>query len=939
MSKSTKNTTKKLKKNNTDVALNSDLQQPFFSLNKIYWTIGIIAFLIFANSISNGYNLDDELVTQNHPLTSRGLEAIGEIFTSPYYSDEMGYAYGYRPMVHFSFALEHQFFGEKASVSHFFNVILFALSSTLFFKFLIKLLGEKQLYFALLATLLFVAHPIHTEVVDSIKNRDEILAFLFVILSGISMLNYYNKGKLRSLLLIFLYFTLAMLSKKSVFPMVFVLPILLVLNFDVSWRRLMLIGSALILPGAFIAGELSITKIVVFVVLPLVFISVIYLFKRYLLDLPDFSWNLALSKPLFPVSLVILSAFFAVYFNQFFWTILSLLSGVWALKSDTKWAVVLVSCVLILFDWHFQLNQFSMIAIFLGTIYFVKGYFNSRKVDFMVLFPIFPVVYFLIFYHSLFQIGSLIAILLFCFLLIWKPILSLIFGLAVIVVSAAFFTLNGFLPFAFLVGTFGYYLAQSRLKINLYATQLILLLSIFFVQFSISNHVFTNFNSSQKALDLKEFSKEYVNNQVQNVVPKEGRFLEYIENTLVAPHSSFETIGTGAQTLGEYLKLMVFPYELSFYYGYAKTSTVGLKNPWVWASIFCHLFLVFLALWQIKKRPLITMGIAWYFFSILLFSNWIELVAGMVGERLAFTASAGFCIFFAAIIFWIKPNFSFKKPRWIELAVGLVIILFLIKSVSRNTQWYNHLSLMKNDIYHLSNSAQANNLYASNLMKYSTVDGSLSEVERNEYQKEATEHFKKSVEIFPYFFNTQFDMARASIMVGDTVDAINGYQKAIEIDPTFSDPYFYLLNIFALKKAEKPYIKTAKLLGANYTRFNLKEDQNKAVILLKDTSNLIASFKLEKKSVKSLLNNSLDPEMYFDLLSVYAQQNRGKDYLNTAKDLSKIYQKSDLYEALAKGYFMTNQIDSAIYVLKQGIVIYPNVQSLKDNLTEVQKFK
>ncbi len=939
MSKSSKNTTKKANTKKFELEETSSFNHPFFSIKKIFWLIGILSFLIFANSISNGYNLDDELVTQNHPLTSRGLEAIGEIFTSPYYSDEMGYAYGYRPMVHLSFAIEHQFFGEKASISHFFNVLLFALSSMLFFKFLIGLLGEKQMYLALLASGLFVVHPIHTEVVDSIKNRDELLAFLFVILCGISMLNYIKTNKIRSLIFIFFYFSLAMLSKKSVFPMVFVFPILLVLTCDISWRKLMLIGGALILPGAIIAGELSMTKTMVFVLLPIGSIFGIYFFKKYLLALPDFSWKLALSKPLFPFSLVILSALFAVYFNQFYWTIISLLFGVWALKTDTKWAVVLVTCVLIIFDWRFQLNHFSMIAIFLGASYSFRVFFNTRIADFKVFFPILAIVYFLIFNHSLFQIESLIAILLVCFLLIWKPILSLIFALAVIIVSAAFFKLDGFLPFTFLAVTLGYYLSQSKLKINIYSTQLVLLLSILFVQFSSSNHVFTNFNLSHKTLDLKEFSKQYANTQAQNVIPKEGRFLEYIENTLVAPHSTSETIGTGAQTLGEYLKLMVFPYELSFYYGYSKTITVSLENPWVWLSIFSHLLLVFLALWQIKKRPLISIGIAWYFLSTLLFSNWIELVAGMVGERLAFTASAGFCIFIAAIIFWIKPSFSFKKPSWIEFAVGIVLILFLVKTVTRNTQWQNHITLMENDLTHLSNSAQANNLFASNLMKYASNDISLSDVERVEFQKLAVQHFKRSVQIYPYFFNTQFDKGRASISTGDTVSAIEGYENAILLDSTFSDPYFYLLNIFKLQKNERSYLQTARKLGRNYRFFKVENEQQKAIDLLKDTSNVIGSFKKEKLVSKSIVENPLDAEAYFDLLNVYSQQNDGKAYLSTAKKLSKIYNKSDIYEALAKGYFMTNQIDSAIYVLNVGIECHPSVQSLKENLKEVERYR
>ncbi|MEZ4889874.1 MAG: hypothetical protein R2779_04690 [Crocinitomicaceae bacterium] len=53
---------------------------------------------------------------------------MAKIFTSPYYSDDAGYAYGYRPMVHLSFALEHELFGQKPGAGHFINVLLFAFS-------------------------------------------------------------------------------------------------------------------------------------------------------------------------------------------------------------------------------------------------------------------------------------------------------------------------------------------------------------------------------------------------------------------------------------------------------------------------------------------------------------------------------------------------------------------------------------------------------------------------------------------------------------------------------------------------------------------------------------------------------------------------------------------------------------------------------------------
>src|ERR1039458_9564470 len=85
------------------------------SFLKRNWHPAIIfcfSFLLYFNTVFNDYNLDDELVTRNHPLTSQGISAIPKIFTSNYYSDAMGYAYGYRPLVHVSFAIEHQLFGD-----------------------------------------------------------------------------------------------------------------------------------------------------------------------------------------------------------------------------------------------------------------------------------------------------------------------------------------------------------------------------------------------------------------------------------------------------------------------------------------------------------------------------------------------------------------------------------------------------------------------------------------------------------------------------------------------------------------------------------------------------------------------------------------------------------------------------------------------------------
>src|SRR5688500_15272080 len=88
----------------------------------------LFTFLVYGNSIRNGYALDDEFFTNNHPLTSRGLEALPEIFGTHSMSHEDGASYSYRPVVLLSFAIEHQLFGEDPHISHFINVLIYALS-------------------------------------------------------------------------------------------------------------------------------------------------------------------------------------------------------------------------------------------------------------------------------------------------------------------------------------------------------------------------------------------------------------------------------------------------------------------------------------------------------------------------------------------------------------------------------------------------------------------------------------------------------------------------------------------------------------------------------------------------------------------------------------------------------------------------------------------
>ncbi len=134
--------------------------------------------LAYGVSLDNGYSLDDDLV-----LNERTQEGdIASLFSEKYYMVN-GKGYDYRPIVMISFALEHRIIGESAAGSHLVNLILYFFVCLAVYHFLRRLLGEENKLILYAALLIFVLHPIHSEVILSLKNRDELLASLFGFLA------------------------------------------------------------------------------------------------------------------------------------------------------------------------------------------------------------------------------------------------------------------------------------------------------------------------------------------------------------------------------------------------------------------------------------------------------------------------------------------------------------------------------------------------------------------------------------------------------------------------------------------------------------------------------------------------------------------------------------------------------------------------------------
>src|SRR5688572_10101679 len=170
-----------------------------------------ITAVVFFNSLFNGYALDDELYALNPAISEPSFALFSEIFSSGTFHDKGPEGYDYRPLSLSSFVFEYHVFGKHVGLSHAINLLLYLLILVQFYKLLLKLGMDAKL--ALMAMLLFALHPIHTEVINNLKCRDELLMFVFALSSFHFALNYFFDQRPIRLLYVFLFMFLAFLSK------------------------------------------------------------------------------------------------------------------------------------------------------------------------------------------------------------------------------------------------------------------------------------------------------------------------------------------------------------------------------------------------------------------------------------------------------------------------------------------------------------------------------------------------------------------------------------------------------------------------------------------------------------------------------------------------------------------------------------------------------
>jgi hypothetical protein len=224
--------------------------------------VALLALVVYCNSFMNEFAHDDGIVIVKNEYVLEGFEGIKGILTKDAYDSyyrqlnttnqlEGG---RYRPLSIITFAIEQQFMGpvpaegidtvlkktiaygvagpeqqklvSQMHTRHVFNVLWFMLSVVTLLYFLRYVVFKSNPLMALVATVLFTVHPVHTEVVANVKSRDEIMSLLFMCATFIFAFKYDdNKKDIKMFFAAMVCFFLAFLSKEYAITLVLLIPL------------------------------------------------------------------------------------------------------------------------------------------------------------------------------------------------------------------------------------------------------------------------------------------------------------------------------------------------------------------------------------------------------------------------------------------------------------------------------------------------------------------------------------------------------------------------------------------------------------------------------------------------------------------------------------------------------------------------------------------
>jgi Flp pilus assembly protein TadD len=246
--------------------------------------------------------------------------------------------------------------------------------------------------------------------------------------------------------------------------------------------------------------------------------------------------------------------------------------------------------------------------------------------------------------------------------------------------------------------------------------------------------------------------------------------------------SGSEKMATIMFTLGKYVQLLFVPLTLTHdYYPYQ----VGIRNwgdPMVLGSLVLYLGLTAVMIMGWRKKSPVAFGIAFYLITLSIVSNIVFPVGTNMSERFLFMPSVGFAIAIAWLVYKLTKKAS---ANTFFIAIGVITVLFSIKTIDRNTVWKDNFTLFTTDVQVSKNSAKLRNAAGGALSNRASTE--VNEQRKNALLTEAVGHLNEAIRIHPTYKNAYLIRGNCYNWLKQYDKAIADYTYALKLDTEYED--------------------------------------------------------------------------------------------------------------------------------------------------------
>lgn len=275
-----------------------------------------------------------------------------------------------------------------------------------------------------------------------------------------------------------------------------------------------------------------------------------------------------------------------------------------------------------------------------------------------------------------------------------------------------------------------------------------------------------------------------------------GYIVTNLENPFISL-SFIERFPTSILILGKYILLLIAPINLRYDYSFNQIPIVGFSDLGFSLSFSVIVLLLIYLIIRFKKKEAISFGILFFGITIALFSNFFMTIGTAMAERFLYFPSLGFCIALTFIMWRFIPSkllnttsFHLKdlliQHKNILLVICGICILYSFKTISRNNDWKDNLTLYSQDQPKLNDNAKSHLMLGIELIK-KRENNTSDTVQKIQYIKQGIHQVLKSKAIYPTNLDTWTTLGNAYQLINNYDSAIVYFIGAQKIDSTSSN--------------------------------------------------------------------------------------------------------------------------------------------------------